>query len=105
LFSTLLCCISEYVAQENLRRVWIIANNSAPSLVRNMNTVGFRPILGLNYLQVMGFRVLVTTAYPEASSQHLSDARRLLKGDGDRVFGPLIIGYTREQNAPETHVG
>jgi hypothetical protein len=69
-----------------------------------VSEAGFEPILRLNYFHLHNWRVLIAFSGHLAPHRTTTVARGLLKQDGERWIGPLLIGKAPTVRLPDTHV-
>ncbi len=65
---------------EGLRRLWIGASRDNAPSIRGFRSAGFRPVITLAYLRVLGLRYISLAGDASAPPALVSDARRALTG-------------------------
>lgn len=106
LYGALLHHIIAVLRDEGLHRLWIGASlDNAPSL-RGFRSAGFRPVIRLAYLRVLGVRGLWLLRDATAPPALVTAARRALSGDRDATVaveapGHAGSGMARRQSAEE----
>ena len=111
LYSALLCHIVGVLRAEGLRRLWIGASlDNAPS-IRAFRVAGFRPVITLAYLRLLGLRRIWLRGDATAPPELIAAARRALTGgdlpqdtqaQGTEAASRTAMAQTRERGAEET---
>jgi ribosomal protein S18 acetylase RimI-like enzyme len=82
LYVALLRHIVGVLRAEGLRRLWIGASLDNTPSIRGFRSAGFRPVLRLIYLRVLGLRGNWLVGDAAAPAALVADARRALSGAG-----------------------
>lgn len=93
LYTALLNFMIRRLADEGFRRIWVGANReNAPSL-RAFETAGFRPAATMTYARLHWLSMLFVKADPNTPDHLVEDARSLFRMEGERRWGPLLVGW------------
>jgi GNAT superfamily N-acetyltransferase len=103
LFSALLSSLTGQLRQEGLNRIWIIGLTVAREINFGVAAAGFRSMMHLTYLRLIDRRVLALYPHQGVAASQIASTRRLLQMEGERAFGPLLVGNSRLPVPPETH--
>jgi ribosomal protein S18 acetylase RimI-like enzyme len=100
LYSALLSHIIVALREEGVRRVWIgTALSNRPSL-RGFVNAGFRPELTLTYARLGNVHIVLEIGEHAAEPDLVAAARRAVTMDYERVWGPLVFGWSQPAPPP-----
>ena len=93
LYTALLNFMIRRLAAGDFQRIWVGANRENVPSLRAFETAGFRPAAGMTYVRLFWLSFLFVSGASGASGHLVNDARSLFRMEGERRWGPLLVGW------------
>lgn len=93
LYTALLNFMIRRLAAEEFRRIWVGANRENVPSLRAFETAGFRPAVTMTYARLHTLSMLLVKADANTPDHLVEDARSLFRMEGERRWGPLLVGW------------
>lgn len=93
LYTALLNFMIRRLAADDFRRIWVGANRENVPSLRAFETAGFRSAATMMYARLHWLSMLFVKADSNAPDPLVEDARSLFRMEGERRWGPLLVGW------------